>query len=203
MPIQQIAYDIPSDLALGIVKGTYKRFGGVVRDSSTGAIVKHLKEAEIPKKGGRAILKVIKRHPIAAIGIGATVTIGSAATSYVVKKKKEKRDKSNTPECVLNFEKSLKKYLKAVRKGTLDERTIDKLMDDLNQIGESDGGEQISLDFSTKELGSLVNMIYDYTRKLAKANSVKLKRYKLKKSNSIINLYDCLEMQKKIFEEVA
>lgn len=203
MPIQQVAYDIPNDLALGILKGTYKRFGGVVRDSGTGAIVKHLKEVDAPKKGGHAILQVIKRHPIAAIGIGATVTIGSAATSYIVKKKKEKRGRSNIPESVLNFEKSLKKYLKAVRKGTLDERTIDNLMDDLNQIVKSDGGEQISLDFSTKELGSLVNMIYDYTRELAKANSVKLKYYKQKKSNPINNLHNCLEMQKKIFEEVA
>ena len=34
MPIQQFAYDIPNDIAIGIMKGMYKRFGGVVRDAS-------------------------------------------------------------------------------------------------------------------------------------------------------------------------
>ena len=33
MPIKQVAYDIPADLTIGILKGEYKIFDGVVRDA--------------------------------------------------------------------------------------------------------------------------------------------------------------------------
>lgn len=205
MPIQQFAYDIPNDIAIGIMKGMYKRFGGVVRDAKTGAIVKHLKEVDLPveKKAGNAVIQAVKQHPVAAVGIGVAVAAGTALTTYAVKKKKEKEYKKNTPECVIKFEKSLKEYLKAVRKGTLDEKTIDKLMADLEAIKEVEAAENISLELSTAELKQLVNLIYDYTRKLAKVNDVKLKRFKQTSPNSIDNLHAYLELQKRIFQEVA
>ena len=205
MPIQQFAYDIPNDIAIGIMKGIYKRFGGIVRDAKTGAIVKHLKEVELPteKKAGSAIMQAVKQHPVAAIGIGVGVAAGTALTAYAVKKKKENEYKKNSPECVIKFEKSLKAYLKAVRKGTLDEKTIDRLMADLEAIKEADAEEKISLELSTAELKQLVNMIYDYTRKLAKVNDVKLERFKQHSPNSIDNLHAYLEVQKRIFQEAA
>ena len=204
MPIQQIAYDIPTDLAVGIMKGVYKRFGGVVRDAKTGAIVKHLKEIELPeKKSDGAVAQAIKQHPVVAVGVGAAAIVGTAGTAYIVNKKKEKLAKANAPECVWKFEKSLKKYLKAVRKGNLDEKTIDVLMKNLESIRESEDGAQISLDLSTKELKQLVNMIYDYTKKLAKANDVKFDRFKKSSPNSIDDLQCYLEKQKEIFRVVA
>ena len=205
MPIQQIAYDIPNDITIGIMKGMYKRFGGVVRDAKTGAIIKHLKEVEVPveKKAGNTFIQAVKQHPVAAIGIGIGATAVGALTAYTVKRKKEKEYKKNSPECVIKFEKSLKAYLKAVRKGNLDGKTIDRLMTDLEAIKEVDAEEQISLELSTAELKQLVNMIYDYTRKLAKINDVKLERFKQHSPNSIDNLHAYLEVQKLIFQEVA
>lgn len=205
MPIQQFAYDIPNDIAIGIMKGMYKRFGGVVRDAKTGAIVKHLKEVEVPKsKSGRGtILQAIKSHPIATAGIGAGVAAGGVLSAYMVKKKRENGYKKNSPECVIKFEKSLKTYLRAVRKGKLDGKTIDRLIEDLEAIKKSDAEERISLELSTAELKQLVNMIYDYTKKLAKVNNVKLERFKQHSSNSIDNLQAYLEVQKHIFTEVA
>lgn len=205
MPIQQFAYDIPNEIAIGIMKGMYKRFGGVVRDAKTGAIVKHLKEVEVPKpkSGGGAIVQAVKSHPVAAVGIGVGVAASGALTAYAVKKKKEKEYKKNSPECVIKFEKSLKAYLKAVRKGNLDEKTIDRLIADLESIKEADAEEKISLELSTAELKQLVNMIYDYTKKLAKVNDVKLERFKQRSSNSIDNLHAYLEVQKRIFTEAA
>jgi len=205
MPIQQFAYDIPDDIAIGIMKGLYKRFGGVVRDANTGAIVKHLKEVEVPKpkSGGGALAKAVKAHPVAAVGIGVGVAAGGALTAYAVKRKKEKEYKKNSPECVVKFEKSLKAYLKAVRKGNLDEKTIDRLIVDLEAIKNEDAEEKISLELSTAELKQLVNMIYDYTKKLAKVNDVKLERFKQHSPNSIDNLHAYLEVQKRIFSEAA
>ena len=205
MQVQQFAYDIPDDIAVGIMKGIYKRFGGVVRDAKTGVIVKHLKEVEVPveKKAGGTMLQTVKQHPIATIGISVGMSVGAALTAYGVKNKKENEYKKNSPECVIKFEKSLKAYLKAVRKGALDEKTIDRLMVDLEAIKEVGAEEKISLELSTAELKQLVNMIYDYTRKLAKANDIKLERFEQHTSNSIDNLYAYLEVQKRIFSEVA
>lgn len=70
-------------------------------------------------------------------------------------------------------------YLKAVRKGTFDGK------------------------LSTAELKQLVNMICDYTRKLAKVNDVKVERFKQHSLNSIDNLQAYLEVQKRIFQEAA
>ena len=207
MPIQQFAYDIPNDIAIGIMKGVYKRFGGVVRDANTGVIVKHLKEIELPvpaeKKPGGVIIQAVKQHPVVAVGVSLAVAAGTALTTYVVKKKKENEYKKNSPECVINFEKTLKTYLKAVRKGTLDEIIIDKLMADLEVIKETDAEETISVELSTAELKQLVNLIYDYTRKLAKVNDIKLERFKQHSPNSLDNLHAYLEVQKRIFQEAA
>ncbi len=204
MPIQQFAYDIPNDIAIGIMKGMYKRFGGVVRDANTGAIVKHLKEVEVPKtKSGGALVQAVKSHPVATAGIGIAVAVGGAVTAYAVKKKKDDEYKKNSPECVVKFEKSLKAYLKTLRKGNLDEKTIDRLIVDLEAIKDEDAEEKISFELSTAELKQLVNMIYDYTKKLAKVNDVKLEKFKQHSSNSIDNLHAYLEVQKRIFAEAA
>lgn len=205
MSIQQFAYYIPKDIEIGIAKGLYKCFGTVVRDANTGAIVKHLKAVEVPKekKTTSAVVQVIKSHPVATAGIGIAVATGGALTAYAVKKKKEDEYKKNSPECVVKFEKSLKAYLKALRKGNLDEKTIDRLMIDLQAIKDEDAEEKISFELSTAELKQLVNMIYDYTKKLAKVNDVKLEKFKQHSPNSIDNLHAYLEVQKRIFTEAA
>ena len=163
MPVHQLAYYIPPELEQGIISGALKQFGSVVRDNK-GHIVKHLKEVNLPQKNSPAALQAIKAHPIIAAGIGAAVVAGGAATVYFVKKKREKEYRANTPECILNFEKSLKQYLKAVRKGNLDEKTIDDLLTSLEAIEASENGEQMSIELSTKDLKSLVNMIYNFIK---------------------------------------
>ena len=204
MPIQQIAYDIPNDIALGIAKGMYKRFGGVVRNADTGAIVKHLKEVPVPeKKAGNAVLQAVKNHPVATIGIGLAVAAGTAGTAYYVSKKEERELKKNSPKCVVEFDKTLKKYLKAVRKGTLQEKDIDDLLKSIDEVRTLGDEEHIRLDLSSGELKQLVNMIYDYTKRLAKANDVKLDRFKSRSHDPIVDLEGYLKIQKEIFKEVA
>ena len=204
MPIKQVAYNIPPNLAIGIMSGVYKRFGGIVRNAKTGEIVKHLKEVEVPtKKAGSAVMHAIKKHPVTAIGIGVVATATTATIGYVVKKKREKEYKDNSPNCIIKFDKSLKRYLKAVRKGTLDEKTIDNLIKSLDRIMNDENGEQIALELSKTELKQLVKMIYDYTKKLAQNNLVKLDNFKQSSPNLINNFHNYLEVQKQIFKEVA
>jgi len=200
MPIQQFAYDIPDDIAIGLMKGIYKRFGGVVRDASTGAIVKHLKEVEVPKKTeAKGILKIVKSHPVAAACIGTAAVVGAGVTAYTVAKKQEKDYKRNSPPCIIAFEKTLKNYLKAVRKGELKEKHIDELILRIDNIKELGDEEQISLNLSSKELKQLVSMIYDYTRKLAKVNDVKIAKFKQNSTDPMDDLRNYLTVQKEIF----
>ena len=44
--IQQVAFDIPKEIALGLASGEYVQYGGVVRDAA-GHIVKHLEPADV------------------------------------------------------------------------------------------------------------------------------------------------------------
>lgn len=204
MAIQQIAYEIPNDIALGIAKGLYKRFGGVIRNAENGAIVKHLKEVPVPeKRAGSKALQVAKNHPVAAIGIGLAVVAGTAGTAYFLNKKEERKFKKNSPRCVVTFDKALKKYLRAVRKGILEEKDIDDLLKSIEKIKTLGDEEHITLDLSSDELKQLVNMIYDYTRKLAKVNSIKLERFKSRCHDPIVDLENYLKVQKRIFNEVA
>ena len=202
MPIKQVAYEIPADLTIGILKGAYKRFGGVVRDAKTGKIIKHLKEVDVPKKkASGALIQSIKSHPVAAISVGVVASVGIGIAGYCVKRKQDKKYKRTLPKCVVNFDNSLKKYLKAVRNGKLEEKNIDDLMKNLDEIMNSQASEQISLELSNKELKQLVNVIYNYTKKLAKTNLIKLEDFKQSSPNSINNLHNYLEIQKQIFKQ--
>jgi len=66
---------------------------------------------------------------------------------------------------------------------------------------------KINIDFSTEQLNTLINLIFDYTRKLAEANSVELNELEepvfVSVDNTISNLHRYLEVQKQIFEKVA
>ena len=204
MAIQQIAYEIPNDLALGIAKGLYKRFGGVIRNAENGEIVKHLREVPVPeKRAGSKALQAAKNHPVVAIGIGLAVVAGTAMTACFLNRKEERKFKKNSPKCVVAFDGALKKYLRAVRKGALEEKDIDDLLMSIEEIKTFGDDEHITLDLSSGELKQLANMIYDYTRKLAKANSVKLERFKSRCHDPIVDLENYLKVQKRIFNEVA
>jgi uncharacterized protein (DUF697 family) len=204
MPIKQLTYYIPPNLEIGIMSGIYKRFGGVVRNAKTGEIVKHLNEVGEPtKKAGSAVMQAIKKHPVATIGIGVVATATTATISYFVKKKKEKEYKTNSPKCIIKFDTSLQKYIRAVRKGTLDEKIIDNLMKSLDRIMEDENGEKIVVELSKTELKQLVDIVYDYTKKLAKNNFVELEKFRQSSPNLINNLHNYLEVQKQIFKEVA
>lgn len=76
-------------------------------------------------------------------------------------------------------------------------------MKSIDEVRKLEDEEEIRLELSSKEMKQLVDMIYDYTKKLAKANDIKLDRLESFAENSIVDLEDYLKIQKKIFEEVA
>lgn len=95
-------------------------------------------------------------------------------------------------KCVEDYNSSLCAYLEAVRNGKLDIDTITCLMSNLDDIKENYDSGKITIDFSTEQLDTLVNLVFDYTRKLAEANSVEINELKKPVSasadNTIIDL---------------
>ena len=65
-------------------------------------------------------------------------------------------------------------------------------MKSIDEVRKLEDEEEIRLELSSKEMKQLVYMIYDYTKKLAKANDIKLDRLESFAENSIVDLENYL-----------
>ena len=210
MAVVQDAFFIPDDIATGLATGLYRRIGSVVRYATgpnKGRIVKHLDPVNL-KPAGQAqgiivrALQFVKQHKKETI-----ITVASAATvgtGLVIYNKVKNRE----PKVLTEFRMSLRAYIEAIRKGSMDIDKINDLMKCLSALKEYKDYDKISIQLTTEELEVLVGRIYDYTVKLAKDNDVELSDtdigIKEKNSGSTIsNLENYLNAQKHIFEKVA
>ena len=83
-------------------------------------------------------------------------------------------------------------------------KSINRLMDALEELKQAKRYEQLKIKLTTEELDVLVNRIYEYTVKLASDNAVELTDDEKKSSdNSILDLQRYLKTQKRIFKSVA
>lgn len=83
-------------------------------------------------------------------------------------------------------------------------KSINRLMDALEELKQDKRYEMLKIELTTEELDVLVNRIYEYTVKLASDNAVELTDDEKKSSdNSILNLQRYLKTQKRIFKSVA
>lgn len=210
MAVVQDAFFIPDDIATGLATGLYRRIGSVVRYATgpnKGRIVKHLDPVNLKPAGqARGIsvkaLQFVKKHKK-----GTIITVASAATvgtGLVIYNKVKNRE----PKVLTEFRMSLRAYIEAIRKGSMDIDKINDLMKCLSALKEYKDYDKISIQLTTEELEVLVGRIYDYTVKLAKDNDVELSDTDIgiieKNSGSTIsNLENYLNAQKHIFEKVA
>lgn len=210
MAVVQDAFFILDDIATGLATGLYRRIGSVVRYATgpnKGRIVKHLDSVNL-KPAGQAqgiivrALQFVKQHKKETI-----ITVASAATvgtGLVIYNKVKNRE----PKVLTEFRMSLRAYIEAIRKGSMDIDKINDLMKCLSALKEYKDYDKISIQLTTEELEVLVGRIYDYTVKLAKDNDVELSDTDIgiieKNSGSTIsNLENYLNVQKHIFEKVA
>ena len=123
MGIEQIAFEIPKYIAKGIANGKYIRIGGVVRDASTGAIIKMLKEVPkaTPKVGNAALKKVLIPLGTLIISAGADAInnhkddIKNSVNDFIDNKILKKNSPSRIYENVTDF-KDAKKNIKIFKK---------------------------------------------------------------------------------------
>ena len=112
--------------------------------------------------------------------------------------------KNREPEVVKKYHAALRDYINDIRSGELSMKSINRLMDALDDLKQNKNYEKIKIELTTEELNVLVNRIYEYTIKLASENAVELTDDELRSSdNTILNLQNYLKAQKRIFEAAA
>lgn len=204
MIIQPSLY-IPPEIEAGLLCGDLIRIGGVVRDR-TGSIAKHLKEVSGPANGQETVRRVAVnlKRPWVIIMATALSAAAVVATALIAARKRKQTGK---PECVENYNASLRAYLEAVREGSLDAGIISQLISDLDAVKAYSDNGSITVDLSTVQSETLVNLVVDYTRTLAEANSIELNELQrhapASENDAVVDLRRHLEVQRQIFTRAA
>lgn len=203
MAVQQVTFNIPSEIEKGLEEGTLFRYGGVIRDTK-GAIVMHLKEEPVPKTKENVILDFAKKNKYIIIGT-AVVTALAAVTAgivYVVVKNKRNEDEE-VPVFIADFNKAFEQYLNSIKSASVSEDDVNNVVCLLKEIQKNQENGIISIDFSIENLNTLVDAIKDYTIKLSNANSFEITQLNDDNKDKIAQLQLYLEIQKQIFEKSA
>ena len=206
MAVVTEAFDIPMDIMTKLATGEYRRLGGVVRVAigpNKGQIVKHLDPIKIEQvaQNKNVVTKVIefskKNRKVIIIGTAVAGTI--VAGNFV-----HQKIKNREPKVMKRYHAALRSYIEDIRNGELSMKSINRLMDALEELKQDKRYEMLQIELTTEELDVLVNRIYEYTVKLASDNAVELTDDEKKSSdNSILNLQRYLKTQKRIFKSVA
>ncbi len=210
--IQQVAFDIPKEIALGLASGEYVQYGGVVRDAA-GHIVKHLEPADVSNDVNKAIqvaaqaIQLAKENKKTAIGVLAVAGVAAAGGAVYagvthLQHKKEERARKTAMD---DFNAAFSEYLKALGNSELTVEKIDELENAISALSGSEKG--CTIEIESEQFKSLVKSVRDYTERLSKANNAKSSNvvFKLfeKKPNDISGLKECLATQREILTQVA
>lgn len=212
MPVFQITYDVPLDIAKGLATGELSMLGtAAVRNSKH--IAAHIREVSRTISDGddgasAAAAKGFKNPKFVFTGIGvvALAAAGCGVAAWAMSRKQQEAQPT-VPECVANYRASLAAYFEAIGSGSLDTDLITRLISDLDALKENAESGTISLELSVEESEKLVRLIADYTSKLADANSVELSGLGEADSEStggvIVDMRRYLMAQREIFDRTA
>lgn len=207
MMIDQPLLFVPPEIELGLLEGTLKLFGSVVREADTGRIYKHLTElVPSPEKVEEAV-KSMKLNPKVVISVVAVATVVGGGVTYLVKKRKDSKliPAEDLPECVTNFDASLRAYIEAGREGALDAPIVERLLEDLDAIKAfSEEGNEVRI--SLDDLVPLFDMVIAHTSRLAEAYSVEVEDLNEQGDSEdgvVVSLRRHLEVQKAILAEAS
>lgn len=210
--IQQVAFNVPKEIALGLASGEYVQYGGVVRDAA-GHIVKHLEPVDVSNDANRAMqvaaqtIRLAKENKKTAIGVLAVAGVAAAGGAVYagvthLQHKKEERARKTALD---DFNAVFSEYLKALGNSELTVEKIDELENAISALSGSEKG--CTIEIESEQFKSLAKSVRDYTERLSKANSAKSSNvvFKLfeKKPNDISGLKECLATQREILTQAA
>lgn len=203
---------IPPEIEAGLLDGTLKLTGSVVRWAANGRILKHLKPVDLPTpEASKALVarlasRSTRQYALIIAGGGFVLVGGAYAATYVKKKRAAAKliSAEDMPECVTSFESSLRAYIEAGRTGALDASLLDELIVDLDavKVFMEEGNEVlISLD----NLVPLFELVIEHTPQLAAAFDVNLSELDEVDAEGgiVLSLRRHLEAQKTILAEAA
>ncbi|MGY1608745.1 hypothetical protein [Geodermatophilus sp. SYSU D00700] len=205
---------IPPLIEAGIASGRFFRNGSVVRVVATGRIHKFLDEVPGPEHLAQEAVKRAARTNLKVIAPVVMTALAVVAGAAVVIKKRKTADgggaraavQADTPECLSDFEASLRTYVDAGRGARLDAGIVDRVLADLDKVKDwVDAGNKVA--FSFEQLEPLFDLVIRHTPALARAYSVALTDWEHPDpgggSGSVVQLREHLELQRKILSEAA
>jgi hypothetical protein len=207
MTVVPVAYDIPDDILAGLMSGVLERFGSVVRDGT--GIIAHLKEVDLPAGESSpdvTAMAAALKNPKLLIGLGVVVLAAAGGVAIWAATRKPV-DRHDVPKSVVEYNSELATYIEAIKSGSLDAAVLSRLLSAVEAVkADSDEGA-ITIELSIGQSEALVNIVADYTRVLAEANSVDLgegyDRPPSPSGNPVVDLRHWLKLQHRIFDETA
>lgn len=209
--IQQVAFEVPTEIAVKLATGEFVQYGGVVRDLS-GRIVKHLKPADVADGANAAKQVAVKALAVAKenkrLAVGALAVVGVAAVGgaayRVISHFKHRRAQEEQKTAMGAFNAALTDYLSALDKGELTVEMIDALEGAMDGLS---GEKGFTVEIEGDQFILLVKAVRDYTDRFAKANGMKSEAPILKifdkRPNNLSGLRDCLATQREILSQAA
>ncbi|WP_410562294.1 hypothetical protein [Amycolatopsis sp. cmx-4-61] len=202
--IIQPTFYIPPEIEARLLTGDLIRYGGVVRNKA-GRLVVHLTEISARKPNEDAVGAAVwmLKKPVVLAGLATLAVVGTATTAIAIARKRKRA----LPESVENYNDSLRAYLQAVRSRSLEAEIIGRLIADLNAVKAYSENGNTTVDFSTEQSETLVQVVIDYTRHLAQANSIDLDELPESTPSStdapVMDLRRYLGVQQRIFNDAA
>ena len=207
--IQQVAFEVPAEIAVGLASGKYVQWGGVVRDGA-GHIVRHLKPADVQNGANKALriadqavqlAKQNKKVAVAALAVAGVAAVGGGVYAGVTCVRHSKED-ALRKKLMADFNSAFSEYLKALGDGELTVEIIDRLEDAIAALNEG-----FTIEIKGEQFEDIVKSVRDYTERLSKANGEKVSNVILKlferKPNDIEGLKECLNTQRGILLRAA
>ena len=201
MPVMNVNLVLDDATYAGVKAGIYE-LGGLVKNADNKRVKKHLPTVvDATKEGAAKAIDMIREHKKGLLVIGGVLIVGGAVAgtvTYISQKDKIKAKKK--------FGETLEVYLNAAKEGTLTSNLIDDLLASIEIVSKFSKDGAVPINLTSKQLYSLFNSIYDFTKRMADANNVTTKGIKapskLSKSK-ILDLQNYLVMQKQILDNAA
>ena len=219
MPVIKEAFEIPADIALGLLDGQFVRNGGVVRIAKgfegAGEKVKHLKPIDIPEQELAAIAK--KAMPIAKarawapkvfianhkviiiIGVVAFVVTITALIIYLKKRA--------YPNELRNVQQKLNDYIAAIANNNVDFLVVDQLAKAIDELKALKNYKKYKIQLTADELSTIIGQLSQYTQDMASDNnyvcSESENKLLLNTGDFVFDLRNYLEIQKNIIVNAA
>ena len=201
MPVMNVNL-VLDDATYADVKAGLYELGGLVKNADNKRVKKHLPTVvDATKEGAAKAIDMIREHKKGLFIVGGVLIVGGAvagAVTYISQRDKIKAKKK--------FGETLEIYLNAAKEGALTSDLIDDLLASIEIISKFSKDGAVPINLTSKQLYSLFNSIYDFTKRMAYANNVTTKGIKAPSKFSkgkILDLQNYLVMQKQILDNAA